>query len=399
MSAQADTTEEAKVIALANLTVAPVIRDEMGRETTIGPGGRKTIYYDGLEYEGKPTRIYAWIGIPEEASSDNRVPGVVLAHGGGGTAFEEWVEKWKVRGYAAISMGLEGQIEEREPPEPGEVRGKWKKHAWPGPERDGIFGDSDKLLEDQWIYHAVADVILANSLLRSLPQVDSDRVGLMGISWGGIVTSKVIGIDHRFAFAIPTYGCGNLSQAPNQYGKALGSNRVYTEVWDPILRLKKVEMPTLWLSWPNDKHFPLDIQASCYLEVAGPYMVSLIPDMRHGHQLGWNPPDSYAFAESIVKDGKPWSRQVSSTLDSGQITVVFESSKTLTEAYLVSTKDTGITGDREWIKTQATLHQTDGQWLATALIPDGSTACFMNAMSDDLTVSSNYLEITTSNGG
>ena len=72
------------------------------------------------------------------------------------------------------------------------------------------------------MYHAVADTVLANSLLRSLPGVDADKVGIMGISWGGVITSTVIGIDDRFAFAIPTYGCGDLSEAPNQYGKSLG---------------------------------------------------------------------------------------------------------------------------------------------------------------------------------
>lgn len=51
-------------------------------------------------------------------------------------------------------------------------------------------------------HHATADRILANSLLRSLPEVDADRLGLMGISWG-VITSTVVGIDTRFAFAIP----------------------------------------------------------------------------------------------------------------------------------------------------------------------------------------------------
>ena len=46
----------------------------------------------------------------------------------------------------------------------------------------------------------------------------------MGISWGGVITSTVIGIDDRFAFAIPTYGCGDLAEVPNQYGKSLGNH-------------------------------------------------------------------------------------------------------------------------------------------------------------------------------
>ena len=35
---------------------------------------------------------------------------MVLVHGGGGTAFAEWVKAWTSRGYAAIAMDTCGQI-------------------------------------------------------------------------------------------------------------------------------------------------------------------------------------------------------------------------------------------------------------------------------------------------
>ena len=395
LSVQADyRAEESRILALAELTDTPVVRNEKEQIVSIGAGELKTIYFDALIYEGKPTRVYAWIGIPEDASSSHKVPGIVLIHGGGGTAFKEWVEKWNARGYAAISIAVEGQIDEREPRKPGDTRrNRWKKHPWSGPVRAGIYGDSDKPIEEQWMYHAVADAILSNSLLRSLSQVDSTRVGLMGISWGGIIASTVIGIDDRFAFAILTYGCGNLSQAANQYGRALGNNDLYKEVWDPILRLKKVEIPTLWLSWPGDQHFPLDKQASCYRTVSGPYMVCLIPGMRHGHQPGMKPPDSYAFADSVVKEGKPWAKQISSETESGQFTVIFESSRPLDEAFLISTTDTGITGKRKWFESPAKLKRMAEHWVVTATQPEGTTACFINVKSGGLTLTSDYTKI------
>lgn len=39
-----------------------------------------------------------------------KVPGMVLVHGGGGTAFEDWVQLWVQRGYAAIAMDTCGQV-------------------------------------------------------------------------------------------------------------------------------------------------------------------------------------------------------------------------------------------------------------------------------------------------
>jgi cephalosporin-C deacetylase-like acetyl esterase len=165
------------VLALGKLTAPPV-----WRETTDVPAeaGLKAIYFDAPDYKGKPTRAFAWLGLP--ANPDATVPGVVLVHGGGGTAFKEWVRLWNAKGFAAISIAVEGQLDVRDAA--SKNRGKpsgWRRHPWSGPRRQGIYGDSAEPLKDQWMYHAVADTILANSLLRSLAGVDADKVGVMGI--------------------------------------------------------------------------------------------------------------------------------------------------------------------------------------------------------------------------
>jgi len=383
-TAQADdfAAQRAQVAALAKLTTAPAMQKADGFEST---GNLKAIYFDALPWKGKPTKVFAWLGLPGNASG--KIPGIVLVHGGGGSAFKLWVEKWNARGFAAISIAVEGQTDVRE------SRRGWKRHAWPGPKRAGIYGDSNEPLKDQWMYHAVADTILANSLLRSLPEVDADRVGLMGTSWGGVITSTVMGIDSRFAFAIPTYGCGRKATTANQYGRALGDNAVYQKVWDPILRMEKATMPALWFSWPEDKHFPLDCHAASYQAAPGPRMVSLIPKMGHGHGPPWTKPDSYAFAEAIVKDGKPWCRQISTSVNGPMVRVEFSSMKPLGKAVLVSTVDSGITGERKWVESAARLTKNDQSWVVTAELPGATTAWFVNVMSGNLTVSSDYNEV------
>ncbi|WP_435896095.1 alpha/beta hydrolase family protein [Oceaniferula spumae] len=377
---------------LDQLTAVPKMQAAEGFDST---PQLRAIYFDALDWKGKPTKVFAWLGLP--AKTEGKVPGIVLVHGGGGTAFKNWVQMWNDKGYAAISIAVEGQIDRRPKGERKEGA-YWQRHKWPGPTRQGIYGDSNVPLKEQWMYHAVADTILANSLLRSLPEVDGSKVGLMGISWGGVITSTVIGIDQRFAFAIPTYGCGNLATVENQYGRALGNNPTYKQVWDPMLRLNRATMPTLWFSWPGDKHFPMDKFAMNYGAVKGPYMVSLIPKMGHGHGPPWKKPDSYAFADSIVRDGKAWCRQTSVKRDGRTFSATFESSKPLQTATLISTTDTGITGNREWIESSASLEKKDGKWIAQAELPKGSTAWFINVHSDKLTVSSDYQEanLTTS---
>ena len=376
-----------KLEALAGQSTPPAVHEASGFQAD---GTVRPIFFDALDWEGKPTRVFAWIGLPADASMEKPVPGIVLIHGGGGTAFKEWVKKWNAEGFAAISIAVEGQTDKkREVENPGQ---SWQAHENGGPARSGIYGDSAKPLEDQWMYHAVADTILANTLLRSLPEVDPAKVGIMGVSWGGVITSTVIGIDPRFAFAIPTYGCGGLHKADNQYGKTLGGNDTYQKIWDPNLRLAKANMPVLWFSWTGDEHFPMDCLEASRKKVAGVSVAALVPQMGHGHEPAWDRPESYAFAKSIVQDGKPWCVPDSTKIEGGTLTVVFTSSKPLDSATLISTTGTGFTANREWIETPAVLTQENGKWIATAPVPPGTTACFINVSSGKLVATSDYLQ-------
>ena len=376
----ADARDE--IVKLGALTTAPSV---IAAEEFEEKDGIRPIYFDALDYEGKPTKVFAWLGIPQERSG--KVPGVVLVHGGGGTAFRKWVEKWNEKGFAAIAIANEGQVERRE------AKRKWAKHKWPGPWRRGHYKDTDKPLSDQWMYHAVADTILANSLLRSQPAVDENKIGVMGVSWGGVITSTVIGIDSRFAFAIPTYGCGQMADVENHWGAALGKNDFYRQVWDPMHYLPKAKMPAMWFSWPEDHHFPLDSQAASYRAMSGEYMISLLPGMKHSTSASYNPPDSYAFAQSVVDDGKPWCRQLEMKTNAKALRINFISSKPLDRAVLISTTDTGYTGNRKWIESPAKLKQVDGQWAASARLPANTTSCFVNVNAGHLTTSSEYVEL------
>lgn len=372
-----------QVVALGELTAPPRMFPAEGFATT---GAMKPIFYEALPWRGQPTRVFAWLGVPEQRAGN--VPGIVLVHGGGGTAFKEWVKKWNDHGFAAVSIAVEGQTDERQPgAQPGVA---WKRHTWSGPARNGIYADSAEPLTNQWMYHGVADTVLANSLLRSLPGVDANKVGVAGISWGGVITSTVIGIDGRFAFAIPIYGCGHLFDADNQWGRALGDNTLYREVWDPMVRLKKARMPMLWLSWPGDEHFPLDCQSICYRAARGLRMVALLPGMRHSHPAGWNPPDSYAFAESIVRDGKPWLRQAFCRERKGDVRVEFVATKPIDRAMLISSTDSGFTGGRKWTETSAALETRKTRVLVTATLPPHTRAWFVNVRSGELTGSSDF---------
>ena len=378
----------ARVLALGEAISTPAYAPAEG----FTPDGRmRPVFFESVPWRGRSTRVFAWLGVPESAGG-GKVPGVVLVHGGGGTAFKEWVAKWNERGFAAISIATEGQTDRRAEGAP-KGGSQWLRHPEGGPAREGIYADSAEPLEDQFMYHAVAATIRAHSLLRSLPEVDAARIGVSGISWGGVITSTVIGIDARFAFAVPIYGCGHLADAENQWGRALGANALYREVWDPMVRIWRAKLPVLWLSWPGDSHFPLDCQAETYRAAPGPRMVSLIPGMRHSHPAGWNPPDGYAFAESIVREGRPWCVSQAVTREGSVVGVGFATARMLESAVLLSTADRGFTGSRTWTETPASLIREGATWRATATLPSGTTAWFVNVRAAGLTVSSDFQEV------
>ena len=221
--------------------------------------GVKTFFYAGPAYKGKPTRVFAYYGIPAQpaAGAENRkLPAMVLIHGGGGTAFDRWVKVWNARGYAAIAMDLCGCV-------PVGTYGKWQRHENGGPPGwDASFAQVDDAIEDQWQYHAVNAVALANSLIRSYPEVDADRIGVTGISWGGYLTSIVAGVDSRFKFAVPVYGCGYLgdNSAWLPAFERLGQEKsaLWLKRWDPSQYLGGVTMPMLWVNGTNDFAYPMD---------------------------------------------------------------------------------------------------------------------------------------------
>ena len=237
------------------------------------------------------------------------------------------------------------------------------------------------------MYHAVAATVLAHSLLRSLPEVDAARVGVCGISWGGMITSTVVGIDARFAFGIPIYGCGALDRAADNYVRALRDNALYREVWEPLLRLPRATMPLLWLTGPRDAHFPLDVQQASYRAAPGPRMVSIPFDMKHSHPAGWNPPDSYAFAKSIVETGRPWARFLHQRIRDGVAEATFDVMPAVTTATLISKRNA------DWEKSPAQLKTTSGRVTASARLPAGTTTYYFNIDAGGLTVSSEYQPI------
>ena len=405
-------SDRAAIAALGNLTTAPTMYEvdtsasvyqSSNTVTTLNPSATvqtlDSIFFDSVDYSNNPTsnptRVYAFVGMPAWQVGDDPLPAIVLVHGGNGMAYQTWVELWAERGYVAITIDTEG------------ASNTTGRHNRGGPRRTGVFNESNVAIEDQFMYHATAGSILANSLLRSLPFVDDTKVGIHGVSWGGVIASNVIGVDDRFAFAIPTYGCGHMWDGVGKWQEAIfnaGGTDYYKNVWDPMLYLENATMPIMWLTWLNDSTFNLDSQANSYNKAPGTKMVSIIQGMKHSHLWTWRRADSYDFADSIVGNnagsvglsaGNPWCVQNSLSLAGNQVTVEFESTRPLTSATLYHSNEMGDSKGFSWTTVTLTnfaeTSPSSGIWQGTAMLPSDATAWFVNVTADTSILATAYI--------
>jgi len=349
--------------------------------------GVRGLFFDGLPYQGRPTRVFAWVGLPDVPSGE-RVPGIVLVHGGGGTAFAEWVRLWTGRGYAAIALDTCGCT-------PGGEHAKRPRHQHGGPPGWNPFGELDRPVTDQWVYHAIADVLLAHSLLRSLPEVDPERTGLTGISWGGYLTCIAVGVDSRFKFAAPVYGCGFLEDG-SVMADAIrilpeDQRRTWRDLWEPSRYLPRAEMPILWVTGTNDFGFPLDSLQKSYRLPRGPRALAIRIRMPHGHGgPGENPEEIRAFADSAVKGGIGLAAVGPAMRDGPVGRATFESKSPVARAELCYTLDRGAWKDRRWESAPARVEE--GRVVAD--LPAGTTTYYLNLVDErGLLVSTEHAEI------
>ena len=343
--------------------------------------GVKSFFYQGLNHKGKPTRVFAYYGIPEKKASaaEAKYPAMVLIHGGGGTAFDRWVKVWNSRGYAAIAMDLCGCV-------PVGTYGNWKRHEQGGPAGwDASFGQLNDAIEDQWTYQATSAAILAHSLIRSYPEVDADRIGVTGISWGGYLTCVVIGVDPRFKFAVPVYGCGFLGENSVWLPafEKLGTEQagLWLRQWDPSAYLPQAKMPILWVNGTNDFAYPMDSWKKSYLLPKGQRDLCLRVRMPHGHgPAGENPEEIHIFANSILRQGKPLPKITGEGQSENELWATFNSEVPITKAELNFTVDSGRWQDRKWEQSPAMIDAEKGR--AAAQIPPEAKAFYLNLFDD-----------------
>ena len=304
------------------------------------------LFYEGEPLHGKPTRVFAYLGRPTNSASV-KLPAMVLVHGGGGKAFKAWAEHWAQRGYVALAMDLSGNGPNGRLPDGGPDQSDAIKFR----------NFSEAEAREMWTYHAVAAVLRGHSLLRSLPDVDAERVGVTGISWGGYLTCIVAGIDPRFKVAVPVYGCGFLGENSYWTDKSLAAmtpeaRALWLRLFDPSQYLGHVRRPILFVNGTTDFAYPLDSYQKSYRLVPAQWRhISVAVDRQHGHI--WTFPEVDAFVGNVLRGEPPLVRVGAPILTSTRVTAKLDGVAPFKEVSLCYTTNSGPWQKRTWQITPA----------------------------------------------
>lgn len=193
--------------------------------------------YDGMVVPGL---LYK----PKQASSRNKVPVLIMIHGGPGGQSRKGYSAMRQHlinhGYAAFAVNNRGSS----------GYGKTFFHA-----DDRKHGEAD-----------LGDIVAAKKYLKTLDWVDQDKIALIGGSYGGYLTMAGMAFTDEFAAGINIFGVTNwvrtVKSIPPWWEAA--KRRLYDEIGDPatdeerlyrispLFHADKIKSPVLVVQGAND---------------------------------------------------------------------------------------------------------------------------------------------------
>lgn len=353
--------------------------------------GVHSLLYASVPYQGKDTEVFACYSNPDlirGRKSTGTYPGVVLVHGGGGKAYQQWVEKWARAGYAAIAMDLAGKD------------GQGNRLARGGPDQT----DKNKIgyietgaLRDVWTCHAVGSILLAHSFLLNRPEVNREKTAITGISWGGYLTCIAASADPRFKAAAPVYGCGYYNES-EVFGPLLDKlgpekKKEWMTYFDPSSYLPLSRAKFLFLNGNKDRHYNVVPYARTYgLVPFSSRVISIKPDMKHSHEHGWEPDEIHAFFESVLNGGTPLPSCGKVRIGRKEIEMDFKSEAPLKKAVFYYTRDASLPStQRQWFSKEVAVNSTGQQLQCSISLSDFSYGFFLLEDERGLSVSSEFI--------
>ncbi|WP_130288843.1 S9 family peptidase [Pseudonocardia sediminis] len=242
--------------------------------------------------------VDTWVLLPD---GDGPAPVLLSIHGGPmsqyATTFLDEFRLWNAAGYAVVWCNPHGSTGFTE---------NWARaiRAPEAPEKPGTgWGGID-----------ADDVVAAlDGALAAFPRLDADRVGVLGGSYGGFLTSWLVGHSDRFAAACSERAVNNLESAEWSSDIAawfrweIGVDHVeHPEVYrrmSPVTYVRAIETPLLILHSENDLRCPIEQADALFVPLRmldRPVEYWRFPEESHGLSRGGSPRHRVARARIIL---------------------------------------------------------------------------------------------------
>lgn len=295
------------------------------------------------DYNDNESYAFAYLGYPDQIS--DKTPAVLLLHGGGGTAYHEWVSEWTNRGFIALAIDLEGHV----PLKTGKITDApndlYQKSQYPAPHNQNLTDDK-KGLENTWLYYACKTAIIANSFLHNLANVDIYKVGVCGISWGGYIASIIGGYDDRFNYLIPLYCTINTIDSGSTLGTYHIGHPLFAPFDDPT-PLSLLNTPTLILVSNNDRNQNIERASLVASSLKNGYFVAK-DRFPHSHNDAYGIFESFAFAQEANSGSLTHRLKIDE--DASFISLNLKEDEEIIETFIFYCEDETISPKTTWFK-------------------------------------------------
>lgn len=223
-----------------------------------------------IDDEGRSCEVYAERCLPAEGSH----PGILHCPGGGQTVGRADLLDWARKGFAAVSF--DWQIGDYPAHDPR------RKSRWPGEvvhQNHYIASPSEAILP-----LAVRAAGVCIDWLTQAETVDAERIGVVGISWGGYLAWLVGAYEPRVKAVVPVYGCGGQFD-PRYPGEGIRLPAkvagVWRRQWDPFSIAELHCKPVAYLSCSNDFFGILPLADELLNRLRVPRRRSWLPNADH----------------------------------------------------------------------------------------------------------------------
>jgi dipeptidyl aminopeptidase/acylaminoacyl peptidase len=250
--------------------------------------------------DGHPIR--SWLVLPESASAASPAPLLLWVHGGPMSSWNSWSWRWNpwlmaARGYAVLL------------PDPALSTGYGREFM--------------ARAHREWGARPFADIMAATDATVARPDIDADRVAMMGGSYGGYMANWMAGHTDRFQAIVSHAGLWMLDQMFGttdhpmfwrpQFGDPLTEPEMY-ELNSPHRYAAKIRTPMLVIHGDKDYRVPISEALRLWWDLSSHGAEAkflYFPDENHwiltpGNARVWYETVFAFLAQHVL--GEPWER-------------------------------------------------------------------------------------------